>query len=156
VAIETQLRFAARQQGGGVSGTVRIMTIQTTILCRLMNDSGFLDSFFDLCMALETQLFSGGDKEIPILAGVGIVAVRAASFCDHFMDTGDLVGQQIVVTFEAYPFRFRVQEVPVAGSVRIVALGALSLGDGCMDIAELHFLLKCLMAGQTEVSPGTR
>ena len=117
MAIETQLRFAARQQGGGVSGTVRIMTIQTTILCRLMNDSGFLDSFFDLCMALETQLFSGDNQKISILTGVGIMTVRAASFCDHFVDTGDFVGQQIAVTFEAYPFRFRVQEVPVVGSV---------------------------------------
>jgi hypothetical protein len=122
VAIETQLRFTACQQRGGVRGSVRVVTFKTALFGGLMNYSGLLDSLLDLPMALETQLFPRGEQEIPILAGVRVVAVSAASCCDHRMHTCYTIGQQIVVALKADLLGLRIQEAPMVGSVRVVTL----------------------------------
>ena len=89
---------------------------------------------------------------MPVFTGVGIVAVRTASLCDHLVDTRVSGRQKVIVALEADPLGLQIKEISMVGSMGIVTLRALSFGNGSMDIAELHLLLKRLMAGKAKVS----
>ena len=77
MTIETQVRLTAHQQGGCVSGSVRVVTVKTALLGGFMNNSGLLDRFLDLPVTLETHLFTGGNQKISVFAGVRIVGGSA-------------------------------------------------------------------------------
>ena len=152
MTFQAQFRLLADEQGGRLSGCVGIVTVETALPGRFVGDSCLRHSLLYVPVALEAQLFPGGPQELPISAGVGIMAVSAAALGYHLVDAGGLGRKQIVVALKADLLRFCVQEVPMVGGMGIVAFGALPLGNGGMDVTQFQFFLKRLVAGQTEVS----
>ena len=101
-------------------GSVRVMTIDTSFLHRVMFEFRFDDSIPNILMAIETEIITRFQKNKLIFRSMRVVAFYAIAFCHHFMTAFGALGYDSFMTFVTYLVGIFVQQLSVRGSMRVM------------------------------------
>ena len=101
-------------------GSVRVVTIDTSFLHRIMFEFRFDDSIPNILVAIEAEIIPRFQKSKLIFRGMRVVAFHAIAFCHHFMAAFGTLGYDSFMTLITDLIRVFVQQFPVRGSMRIM------------------------------------
>jgi hypothetical protein len=101
-------------------GSVRIVTIDTSFLHRIMFEFRLDDSILNILMAIEAEIITRFQKNKLIFRSMRVVTFYAIAFYYHFMTAFGTLGDDSFMTLVTDLVGVFVQQLPVRRGMRVM------------------------------------
>lgn len=147
VAGKAECRNGIFQQMCGLTGRVRIVTVDAPLLHREVLEFHVFYHVSHLAVAAETKIVSRRKEVIFVFGRVRIMAFDAISFRRDPVDTDGTLGNDVGMTGEADLVGIRCQQLPMRRVMGVMAARTVAVLNGGMYRWHLDLVLKIDMTG---------